>query len=137
MNRGERALDDVLYPALWITGGVFLGGVLLWNALGQPSLPACWFYTRWHIYCLGCGGTRAFIALLSGRMLDSLWFHPAVLVGAVSAAAYLVSQTLWRLKGRRGWVFRWSDRWLWGMLGLMGLHCVVHNLLWFIWGIPL
>ncbi|MDR3730157.1 MAG: DUF2752 domain-containing protein [Oscillospiraceae bacterium] len=137
MNRGERALDDVLYPALWITGGVFLGAVLLWNALGQPSLPACWFYTRWHIYCPGCGGTRAFIALLSGRMLDSLWFHPAVLVGAVSVAAYLVSQTLWRLKGRRGWVFRWSDRWLWGMLGLMGLHCVVHNLLWFIWGIPL
>lgn len=137
MNRGERALDDVLYPALWITGGVFLGGVLLWNALGQPSLPACWFYTRWHIYCPGCGGTRAFIALLSGRMLDSLWFHPAVLVGAVSAAAYLVSQTLWRLKGRQGWVLCWSDRWLWGMLGLMGLHCVVHNLLWFIWGIPL
>ena len=137
MNCGERALDDVLYPALWITGGVFLGGVLLWNALGQPSLPACWFYTRWHIYCPGCGGTRAFIALLSGRMLDSLCFHPAVLVGAVSAAAYLVSQTLWRLKGRQGWVLRWSDRWLWGMLGLMGLHCVVHNLLWFIWGIPL
>lgn len=137
MNRGERALDDVLYPALWITGGVFLGGVLLWNALGQPSLPACWFYTRWHIYCPGCGGTRAFIALLSGRILDSLWFHPAVLVGAVSAAAYLVSQTLWRLKGRQGWILRWSDRWLWGMLGLMGLHCVVHNLLWFIWGIPL
>lgn len=137
MNCGERALDDVLYPALWITGGVFLGGVLLWNALGQPSLPACWFYTRWHIYCPGCGGTRAFIALLSGRILDSLWFHPAVLVGAVSAAAYLVSQTLWRLKGRQGWVLRWSDRWLWGMLGLMGLHCVVHNLLWFIWGIPL
>lgn len=137
MNCGERALDDVLYPALWITGGVFLGGVLLWNALGQSSLPACWFYTRWHIYCPGCGGTRAFIALLSGRILDSLWFHPAVLVGAVSAAAYLVSQTLWRLKGRQGWVLRWSDRWLWGMLGLMGLHCVVHNLLWFIWGIPL
>ena len=137
MNRGERALDDVLYPALWITGGVFLGTVLLWNALGQPSLPACWFYTRWHIYCPGCGGTRAFIALLRGRVLDSLWFHPAVLVGAVSAAAYLVSQTLWRLKGRQGWVLRWSDRWLWGMLGLMGLHCVVHNLLWFIRGIPL
>lgn len=137
MNRSERALDDVLYPALWITGGVFLGTVLLWNALGQPSLPVCWFYTKWHIYCPGCGGTRAFLALLGGRLLDSLWFHPAVLVGVASVAAYLVTQTLWRLRGQRGWVLCWSDKWLRGILGLMGLHCVVHNLLWFIWGIPL
>ena len=75
--------------------------------------------------------------LLEGRLLHSLWFHPAVLVGAVSTAVYLFTQTFWRLNDRQGWVLRWSDKWLWGMLGLMGIHCVVRNLLWLIWDIPL
>ena len=39
----------------------------------------CFFYYKCHIFCPGCGGTRAFDYMLYGHLLKSLWYHPVVL----------------------------------------------------------
>lgn len=138
MERHRHAADEQIYPAVWITLLLLTGCGLLWHGvLGRSTVSACWIYSRWHLYCPGCGGTRAVIALLQGRIGDAFRYHPAVPVLAASVGAYLISQTLWRLRGRRGWVLRYSDRWLYGFLALLAVNCIVRNVLWRCFGVPL
>ena len=134
----RRISDREVYPALWIVlavGGVIFGG--WYFLLGQPPLAPCVFFSRWHIYCPACGGTRAVLALLKGDLLQSLYYNPSVLYSAFSLAAYLLSQTVWRLRGRRGWALHWSEKWLWVLAALLLGQCLLRNLLWFGFEIPL
>lgn len=130
--------DREVYPALWITLAALIVGYLLWRSvLKKPSFAGCLFYTRWHVYCPACGGTRAALSLLHGKFLQSFYFNPAVPIAIISVAGYLFSQTVWRIRGKKGWVLRYSDKWLLGFVGLLFLHCLVRNLLWFGCGIPI
>ena len=135
----RRQIDDrELYPALLLTLAVGAAALALWRGpLERPALPACVFFTRWHIYCPACGGTRAAEALLRGRVFQSLYWNPAVPLGAAWTAVYLVSQSVWRLRGRRGWVLRYQERWLWAMCLLLAGNCAVRNALWLFRGVPL
>ncbi len=56
-------------------------------SFGMP----CLFRTITGLYCPGCGGTRALIALLHGNLILSFFYHPLVLYVAVLAVIYLVS----------------------------------------------
>ena len=51
----------------------------------------CLFHLLTGLYCPGCGGTRAFRALLAGNLLLSIRYHPLVAYMAVVLAAELVS----------------------------------------------
>ena len=133
-----KTKDDVVYWTVWCSLIVLGILFLIWLfPLGQPTVPECWFYRSWHVYCPGCGGTRAVAALLRGQLLQSLYYHPAVLFTVGSVTAYQCSQTIWRLRDRRGWVLRYSDRWLLVLLMLLVLNCTVRNVLWFGFRIPL
>ncbi|MCI2058939.1 MAG: DUF2752 domain-containing protein [Oscillibacter sp.] len=137
MPRGPIT-DREAYPAAWLTLAALALGYFLWRfAWHAPALSACWFYTRWHVYCPGCGGTRALLALLGGHPLRSLYYHPAVLFAAGSVFLYLGSQTVWRLRGRRGWALHCSAAWFRWMAALLLLNCMLRNVLWFGFGIPL
>ncbi|MEG1683919.1 MAG: DUF2752 domain-containing protein [Oscillospiraceae bacterium] len=136
-----KETDDVIYVAGWITlAALAMGGLLWYFPLGQPPFAPCLFYTRWHVYCPGCGGTRALLALLHGDWLRALYYHPAVPLTVAAAGYYLAAQTVWRLGGKRQpprWLPRYRDAWLYGLFGLLVAHCLVRNLLWFGWGIAL
>lgn len=127
-----------VYPAVWVTLAALGVGALLWKyALGAPTISRCWVWEHWHIYCPGCGGTRAMLALAHGQVLRALYYHAPAVVTAILAAVYLVSQTVWRLRGRQGWVLHYDSRWP-GMLAALFLgNCVLRNILWlgFGWGI--
>jgi hypothetical protein len=49
-------------------------------ALVLPSLPSCYFYRLFHIYCPSCGNTRSVISLLHGDVLSSLRFNIVPLI---------------------------------------------------------
>ena len=59
------------------------------------------FHGTYSEYCPGCGGTRAAYALLCGKPLLSLYYHPIVLYTVVVGAAFLVTQTIGRLSRGR------------------------------------
>lgn len=67
-----------------------------------PEVP-CVFHDVFHMYCPGCGGTRALFALLHGNLLESIWCNPAILLGALLVLYYElgVLLTLWRKNGKR------------------------------------
>ena len=134
----KQVTDREVYPAVWVTLTALGVGALLWKyALGAPTISRCWVWEHWHIYCPGCGGTRAVLALAHGHVLRALYYHAPAVVTAILAAVYLVSQTVWRLRDRQGWVLHYDSRWP-GMLAALFLgNCVLRNILWlgFGWGI--
>lgn len=40
----------------------------------------CYIHAHYRIYCPGCGGTRAIIALLHGRVLEAFRYNALVVV---------------------------------------------------------
>ena len=131
MDERRRMTDREVYPAAWILVGMLALAYLIWRyALGSPTVSRCWVWEHWGLYCPGCGGTRAVIALAHGQLLKALYYHPAVPVLAALGGVYLVSQTVWRMRGRRGWVLRYDPRWPAALAGLFLVNCAVRNLLW-------
>lgn len=136
MNR--RVTDKEMYPALWIVLVVCGAGFLLWRyPLGQPTISGCWLWQCFKVYCPGCGGTRALVALSGGEWAKAFYYHPAVPVTAGIVAIYLLSQTIWHLRGKKGWALHYNPRWPWLLLGLLLANCAVRNLLWLGFGIPI
>ena len=137
MQRGSMT-DREAYPAAWITLAVLALLYLLWRfALGAPTVSRCWVWEHWYVDCPGCGGTRALMALARGRVGAALWYHPPGVLTLVLAAVYLLSQTVWRLRGKRGWVLHYDRRWPVVLVGLFLANCVVRNVLWLGFGLPL
>ena len=135
---GQPVTDREAYPAAWITLGVLASAFLIWRfALGEPTVSRCWVWEHWRVYCPGCGGTRALIALARGRMGAALRYHPPVVITLALAGAYLLSQTVWRLRGRRGWVLHYRPWWPAAIVGLFLANCLVRNALWLGFGILL
>lgn len=60
--------------------GICLIPLLWWfrSAYGDLvfSVRPCFFPTVWHLYCPGCGGTRAVNLLLDGNLLGSVLANP-------------------------------------------------------------
>ena len=132
---GKRITDKEVYPAVCITLAALLIGYLIWKyMLGQPTISQCWIYQRWDIYCPGCGGTRALIALRHGQIWKSFYYHPLVPLSALWLFVYLGSQTFQRIR-QKGWALRYHPRWM-GLLfcGFL-VNCLVRNFLLLTYGI--
>ena len=134
--RNHAMTDREAYPAAWVLVGTLALAYLVWRyGLGMPTVSRCWVWEHWGVYCPGCGGTRAVIALAKGHVLEALYYHPAVPVLSGLGTVYLTSQTVWRLRRRRGWVLRYDPRWPALLVGLFLVNCVVRNVLWLGFGI--
>ena len=48
----------------------------------------CMMHDLLHVYCPGCGGTRAVFALIHGRIWESLCYNPAVIMGGLLIIYY-------------------------------------------------
>ena len=94
--------DREAYPTAWITLAVLVLLYLLWRfALGAPTVSRCWVWEHWHIYCPGCGGTRALAELLKLHIVKSFLYNPMVLYFAVCAALLAAGRLLPRMTGGR------------------------------------
>lgn len=93
-----------------------------------PPVP-CFFSTVIGIYCPGCGGTRAFIAMLHGDFMKALWYHPLIPYLAVIYCGFMLTQGLNRLgfKRIRPWKFHYW--YLWGGLILLIVNFILKNVL--------
>ncbi|HBA46954.1 MAG TPA: DUF2752 domain-containing protein [Lachnospiraceae bacterium] len=99
-----------------------------------PQIP-CFFSEVLGIYCPGCGGTRAVEALLHGRFLQALWYHPLVPYGAFLFGGFMLTQAMKRLgvRGIKGW--KYHNWYLYGAVILILVNFLVKNGLRLGWGI--
>lgn len=136
----ERTLEDNLF----CLGCVFLGvslvaGVLFYYVLlPHISLSPCVAYTYFGFYCPGCGGTRAFVSLLHGHFLQSLWYHPLVLYFAVLYGSFMLSHTFARITRYRYFRgMRFHNWYLYAALVILVVNWILKNILLLCLGITL
>ncbi len=127
----SRKTDNALY----ITGWILIIAALSVTLAGPPGLrfllrlPPCLLHVVTGLYCPGCGGTRAVLALAQGNLLLSLRYHPLVLPSAAAAAWFMISQTIARLsRGRLNVGMHFREIYLWIALCIVIVNFLVKNL---------
>ena len=80
----------------WIAHGtagltfIGLGALYRFSPERYPYYPQCPIFRYWHVYCPGCGATRALAALLHGRIAQALYYNPLAVVLLPLVAALFV-----------------------------------------------
>lgn len=135
----KRTLDDILYPATLCAAAVLAAAVLVYvRRFSHVPIAACWIYEELHLYCPGCGCTRAFEALLRGDLLHSLRYNAGVLYFAVGVTVYLLTQTVQRLsRGKIRCALAFRPIYLHLGFGILVLNALVWNILWHVFGITM
>lgn len=136
----HKTLESQLYRAGWICLAAGIAGVYIYMRFVFPvsGTQGCMWERLLGVYCPGCGGTRALLALLRGHPLLSLWYHPLVLYGVVIYGAFMISQAFARITGFRYTKgLRFHNWYLYGAVAVILINCIVKNILRFKWNILL
>ncbi len=67
---------------------LLISAVIMLQRYGIMVGIPCGMHEILHIYCPGCGGTRAFFALMHGDVFQSIYYNPAVFLGALLVLYY-------------------------------------------------
>ncbi len=130
-----------LYIIGWLLPGIAAVCLLLSKVLGvdlgRLVLP-CIFHSVTGLYCPGCGGTRALRLLLHGDILQSLYYHPLVLYGAVLYGWFMVSNSVEYLsRGKYKIGMRYRKWYVTTGLILLILNFLIKNGAMLIWHYPM
>ena len=68
--------------------------------------PQCPVFRYLHMYCPGCGATRALYALFHGRLVEALHYNVFVVL-VLPPVMYVLTKTYWRIL--RGEDFAWPE----------------------------
>ena len=92
-------------------------------------VPPCMLHQLTGLYCPGCGGTRAVMALIKGRCLSSFFYHPVVLYSFLLAAYFMITNSI-QLVLRNKWNIgmKYKDRYLYLLVGLILGNWVIQNI---------
>jgi len=111
------------------------------QAFLQSLSPGCTFRRLTGFCCPGCGGTRAFFALLKGDVLSAWRMNSLLLSGLALLCLFALMHGLeWLAKG----AIRWSDKFrvtsasAWWLCGAVLAFWILRNLPWwpFTWLAP-
>lgn len=96
----------------------------------DPDGKSCMLKAIFHLYCPGCGGSRAMDAFLHGRFLQSFIIHPFVMYVFVFFLTYYIPSCLYFTGIRKKPINYWFYMYLlYGLLGIVILFFVVRILL--------
>lgn len=95
----------------------------------------CFFAEKLHMYCPGCGGTRAVLALLNFRIIRSILCQPMVAYGAGLCTYYYIGAIITIVKNNGKTYCKFKDWTLWLLLIILVVFFIVRNVLLIFWGI--
>ena len=110
--------------------GASVFGLSRAGVLPTIHMAPCMIHAMTGYYCPGCGGTRATYALLHGKIITSLYYHPIVVYGVVVGGWFMISQTIERIsRGKIHIGMHYRDLYLWIALVIAIVNCLVKNLI--------
>ena len=80
----------------------------------------CRVFSRFHLYCPGCGGTRALIALARFNIIQSLRYNPFILILIVYNLLFFI-----QLFTKRKFV---TNKTAFTIIGLWALYSIIRNI---------
>lgn len=118
---------------IWVNVGIIfcLAVVLVWEHLALSELlpGGCAIHDFFHIYCPGCGGTRAVYYMIHLQPIKSFLYHPLVPFVTILLVEYYVGAviTLVRKNGKRYYYLR--DWFCYVALGIILVNWILRNVL--------
>ena len=119
---------------------VAFGAVSMWLYLFLqamdviPTFP-CTFKQMTGLYCPGCGGTRAFTALVRHHFVKSFKYNPSLICGGLFALYYEATVILTLIKKNGKKYFPQSAVPVYVFLIIMGIYYVARDVALAVWGI--
>jgi hypothetical protein len=98
LKKVDRWLIGLGFPCLI---GLGIGVLHHIDPLSGGQLVPCWFHCLTGRYCIGCGTTRAFAALLQGDLVSALSYNAFVVIWMVWPAIFALELWLHAVTGRR------------------------------------
>ena len=140
-DRRQKEIDTGWYIAGWCILALFGGYLLISHVTGfriESVLYPCLFHSATGLYCPGCGGTRAFQALLRGDLMGVLRYQPFFVYVLIAGGWFMFSQTIERLsRGKIKIGLHYRDAYLWIGLAILLISWLVKNAALLIWGFDL
>lgn len=97
----EPMLDRFIYIT-GLIGLVIIFSVIIIDTVSGIDIlsliPPCALYSLTGYYCPGCGGTRALICLLQGKIITSFLYHPIVPYAGLPGMWLIISHTLYYIQ---------------------------------------
>lgn len=127
----ERTIDDYIYEAIILTIGLLLILYAVYSFFGKPDIFNCKIYETWGIYCPGCGCTRAFLSLMHGNIIESLYYNPTVAYSFIITLMYLISRTVGKIikKENAKYIMKYNPIYIYIGVGLLVITCIVKNIM--------
>ena len=101
------------------------------SILADTEIFKCVFLNKLHIYCPGCGGTRAVYALLRFDLLASLIYNPIVPLGALVYAYYNIRAIIAIRKKDEEYFLKRKYTLLIILAGILIAYFIIRNILLF------
>ena len=137
INRKTLKRDFIIVNISGISGIIVLFmGMLLkeWRYIPEYQ---CAFLKTTHMYCPGCGGTRAVFSLLAGNVIKSLCYNPAVVLGALLVLYYEIT-VIMTICSKKGRVYYCRSPWpVYIYVLIVLIFAVVRDVLLVVFGIDL
>ena len=132
----EKNFDDYIYYTLIIASILLILLVIIYNAFfSHIPISSCFIFDNFHIYCPGCGCTRAFISLLNFDIISSFCYNSAVLYTVIMLFLYLFTQTIDRIFKHTKYTMPYSNFYLYIGICILVLNCIIKNILFLVFHI--
>ena len=96
----------------------------------------CYFKVYFHLYCPGCGGTRAVKALLKLNIMRSLYYNPMVVVLITVELLFLISNIFKKIEKTNRFIMS-SRKIRVYVLASWVIYFLIRNILLIIFGIDM
>ena len=126
----KKDQDYYIYTSLLITicflSILFVVYKIFINDIG---IFKCLIYEKYHIYCPGCGCTRALIALFEGKIIKSVYYNPIILYCVTGISIYIITQSIDRITKKKNYIIKYNNKFLYIGIAIMLLNCLIRNIL--------
>ena len=97
----------------------------------------CMFFSAFHLYCPGCGGTRSFYYFVHGNIWQSLIHNPFVPYTLVLYSVFMINTFLCRHTKKAGFVGFPITILIYVAIGILFGQWIVRNVIWIVFKITL